>query len=106
MMMSELGTPAATNAFFSIGWSNSTYRVELVVSGRIAATFPLPLAPSGFSTFISVDGFVESLGEIVGVPPDELELALVAVLALVALPLAAADDVAELLDLLELPHAA
>jgi hypothetical protein len=53
-----------------------------------------------------VNVLLKSLAEIVGVPPDELELALVAVLALVALPLAAADDVAELLDLLELPHAA
>src|SRR5580700_5017070 len=26
------------------GWSNSTYRVELTVSGRIAATLPLPAA--------------------------------------------------------------
>jgi hypothetical protein len=48
-----------------------------------------------------VNVLLKSLAEIVGVPPDELELALV---ELVALPLAAADD--ELLDLLELPHAA
>ena len=42
MMMSDAGTPAASSAFFRSGWSNSTYRVELVVSGRIAATLPLP----------------------------------------------------------------
>ena len=101
--MSDAGTPAASSAFFSIGWSNSTYRVELVVSGRIAATFPLPLAPSGFNTFIAVNVLLNELAEIDGVPPDELELEL-ALEELVALPLPPADD--ELLDLLELPHAA
>ena len=74
--MSDAGTPAASNAFLSIGWSNSTYRVELVVSGRIAATFPLPLAPSDFSTFSAVNVLLNELAEIVGVPLDELELAL------------------------------
>src|ERR1700753_2174619 len=102
MMMSDAGTPAASSAFFSIGWSKSTGRVELVVSGRIAATFPLPLAPSDFSTFSAVNVLLNELAEIVGVPPDELEL--LALVELVALPLPAADD--ELLDLLELPHAA
>ena len=101
--MSELGTPAASSAFFRSGWSNSTYRVELVVSGRIAATFPLPLAPSALSTFNAVNVLLNELAEIVGVPLDELALELE--LALVALPLAAAVD--ELLELLlELPHAA
>jgi hypothetical protein len=54
-----------------------------------------------------VNVLLNELAEIVGVPPDELELELAAVeLELVALPLAAAADV-ELLDLLlELPHAA
>jgi hypothetical protein len=52
-----------------------------------------------------VNVLLKSLAEIVGVPPDELELALVElVAALVALPLPPADD--ELLELLELPHAA
>src|SRR5580693_2062663 len=88
MMMSDAGTPAASSAFFSIGWSNSTYRVELVVSGRIAATFPLPLVPSGLSTFSAVNVLLNELAEIVGVPLDELELELV---ALVALPLPPAD---------------
>ena len=60
-------------------------------------------APSDFSTFSDVNVLVNELAEIVGVPLDELELALLVAL-LVALPLAAADD--ELLDLLELPHAA
>jgi hypothetical protein len=60
--------------------------------------------PSGFSTFIAVNVLLKSLAEIVGVPPEELELELLAVLALVALPLPPADE--ELLELLELPHAA
>ena len=103
--MSDAGTPAASSAFFSIGWSNSTYRVELVVSGRIAATFPLPLAPSGLSTFSAVNVLLNELAEIVGVPPDELEAALVLLVAL--LPPPPEDDDVELLELLlELPHAA
>src|ERR1700677_4839400 len=103
MMMSELGTPAASSAFLMSGWSNSTYRVELVVSGRIAATFPLPLLPSAESTFSAVNVLLNELTETDGVPLDELVAALV---LLLALPLAAADDDAVLLDLLELPHAA
>jgi hypothetical protein len=60
------------------------------------------------STFSAVKVLLNELAEIVGVPLDELVLALVALplLALVALPVLAADDDAELLDLLELPHAA
>jgi hypothetical protein len=50
-----------------------------------------------------VNVLLNELAEIVGVPLDELVAALV--VELVALPVAAADDV-ELLDLLELPHAA
>ena len=48
---------------------------------------------------------LNELAEIVGVPLDELVAELVAALVLLALPLPAAADV-ELLDLLELPHAA
>ena len=74
------------------------------MSGRIAATFPLPVEPSGLSTFSAVNVLVNELAEIVGVPLDELLDELV--LALVALPLPPADD-DELLELLlELPHAA
>src|ERR1700749_1485942 len=77
MMMSDEGTPAASSAFFSIGWSNSTYRVELVVSGRIAATLPLPLLPRDCSTFSAVNVLLNELAEIVGVPPDPPPLVLV-----------------------------
>ena len=74
-----------------------------MVSGRIAATFPLPALPSDESTFSAVNVLLNELAEIVGVPLDELVAALV---LLLALPVLAADDDAELLDLLELPHAA
>src|ERR1700761_715484 len=112
MMMSDAGTPAASSAFFSIGWSNSTYRVELVVSGRIAATFPLPLLPSDCSTFNAVNVLLNELAEIVGVPPDPPLVLVPLLLALalelpLALPPDDADEAAALLDLLlELPHAA
>jgi hypothetical protein len=53
----------------------------------------------------AVNVLLNELAEIVGVPLDELVAELVAALVLVALPLPAAADV-ELLDLLELPHAA
>src|ERR1700750_3266161 len=107
MMMPEEGTRPASSAFFSIGWSNSTYRVELVVSGRIAATLPLPLLPRDSSTFSAVNVLLNELAEIVGVPPDPPPLVLVPLeLALALLP-PDADDAAALLDLLlELPHAA
>ena len=35
------------------GASNSTYRVDETVSGRITATFPLPFAASGLMVFIA-----------------------------------------------------
>src|SRR5258708_69376 len=41
---SAAGRPAAANACFSSGVSNSTYRVEDTVSGRMTATLPLPAA--------------------------------------------------------------
>jgi hypothetical protein len=57
------------------------------------------------STFNAVNVLLNELAEIVGVPLDD-ELELLALLALVALPLPPADE-DELLELLlELPHAA
>jgi hypothetical protein len=53
----------------------------------------------------AVNVLLNELAEIDGVPLDELVAELVAALVLVALPLPPAADV-ELLDLLELPHAA
>jgi hypothetical protein len=94
-MMSLLGRPAADIAFFKYGSSNSTYRVELVVSGRIAATAPLPWDASGFSCAIAEKSFVNDVVESAGTFPellDELD-ALAPLLLLVVV-----------LD--ELPHAA
>ncbi len=66
MMMSELGSPAAVSAFLMSGWSNSTYRVELTVSGMIAATLPLPDLAKLFSSFMAekllVNDFVVNVG--------------------------------------------
>jgi hypothetical protein len=86
------------------GWSNSTYRVELVVSGRIAATFPLPAAARDFRAAIAAKSLVNEPAETLGAAPPELLLLL-----------AAGADVALLLLLLaelelelefELPQAA
>src|ERR1700733_8951089 len=91
--MSEDGRPAAAAAFFRSGASNSTYRMELVVSGRIAATLPLPDAASDLSAAMAEKSLVNDVAEMLGVAAaDEV------------------DDVAELLELdelellLELPH--
>ena len=95
--MSEDGRPAAAAAFFRSGASNSTYRVELVVSGRIAATLPLPDAVRDFNAFIAEKSFVNDVTEMPGVavPPEDV---------LVALVVPAAE--LEVLLLFELPHPA
>src|SRR6266568_148433 len=49
MRKSELVSPAAVNACFRYGASNSTYLVDDVVSGRITATEPLPAAATDLS---------------------------------------------------------
>ena len=69
-MMSELDRPAAAAAFLRSGASNSTYRVELVVSGRIAAILPLPAAASDFSAAIAEKSFVNDVAEMLGVDDD------------------------------------
>src|ERR1700749_5163076 len=98
MMMSDAGTPAARRAFLMSGWSNSTYRVELVVSGRIAAILPLPEAASDFRAAIAEKSLVNYDAEIDGVALAEP----VAAADVVPPPPAAAleDD-----DELELPQA-
>src|ERR1700749_427832 len=83
MMMSDDGTPAASSAFLRSGWSNSTYRVELVVSGRIAATLPLPLCPSGFRPCSPAKSLLDAGTESVGVLPEP---------PLVLVPLPEPDD--------------
>jgi hypothetical protein len=56
--------PASVRASFRYGASNSTYRLELTVSGRIAATLPLPAATSGFRLAMAEKVLVRSLVEI------------------------------------------
>src|ERR1039457_2164967 len=46
-------SPAFWNDSFRYGASNSTYRVDDTVSGRITATLPLPLAASGLSVALA-----------------------------------------------------
>src|ERR1700678_4296079 len=67
--------PAAASASLRYGASNSVYRAEETVSGRIAATFPWPIAASGFSVLMEVKVLLRSLIEIVGTEAAELELA-------------------------------
>src|SRR5580658_1328342 len=58
--------PAAARASDRYGASNSVYRVEETVSGRIAATFPLPMAARGFSVVIAEKVLFRSATEIDG----------------------------------------
>src|SRR5262249_52525198 len=104
--MSEEDRPALVRAFVMSGWSNSTYLVELVVSGRIAATLPLPAAASGFRAAIAVKSLVNDDVEMVGVEP-ELDVEVVDVAAAVDVVDAAAAGVEAELELdLELPQPA
>src|ERR1019366_6513955 len=66
-VMSDAGSPAAAAACLIIGASNSTYRVELVVSGRVAAILPLPQLASDFSAAIAEKSFVNDVAEMLGV---------------------------------------
>ena len=68
------------------------------MSGRIAATLPLPAAVSDFSAFIAEKSFVNDVTEMPGVavPPEDVLVALV--------ELAAAALLVLLLLLFELPH--
>src|SRR5437660_2780613 len=93
-MLSLLGRPALDMALLRYGSSNSTYRVEVVVSGRIAATAPLPEDASDFSWLIAEKSLVNDVADSDGAAAlDEL------------LDVAAALELVELL-LDELPHAA
>ena len=49
----DVVSPAFGNDSFRYGASNSTYRVDDTVSGRITATLPLPLAARGLSFAIA-----------------------------------------------------
>src|ERR1700759_282308 len=102
MMMPDAGTPAARSAFLMSGWSNSTYRVELVVSGRIAAILPLPEAASDFRAATAGKSWVNDDGEIDGAAAADLVPAADDVVP----PPAAADELVDDDDEFELPHAA
>src|ERR1700742_429818 len=94
MMKSELDSPAWVNACFRYGASNSTYRVEDVVSGRITATEPLPALATDLSCAIAEKELLRSLIEIDAPLALPLEPEVAAELE--------AGAAAELLELLEL----
>src|ERR1700733_11026213 len=73
MVNCDVLSPAAVRASFRYGASNSTYRVEETVSGRITATLPLPLAARGLSAVIAVKELLSEVIESCGT--DALELA-------------------------------
>ena len=58
------------------------YRAELTVSGRMAATLPLPAAASGFNVDMAEKSRVSWVIEIVTETAEELALALVLVVLL------------------------
>ncbi len=57
--------PASVRACVRYGASNSVYRAEETVSGRITATLPLPAAASGFSVDMAEKSRVSWTREIV-----------------------------------------
>src|SRR3984957_7529126 len=72
---SEDGSPAAANAAFRYGASNSTQRVDDVVSGRMTATLPLPRDASGASAFSALNEGSMSLTVRCGSVPELAALA-------------------------------
>src|ERR1700759_1862214 len=70
--------PAVVSALDRYGASNSVYRADETVSGRITPMLPLPLDASGFSDAIAeksrVKDDVEMLGTLAEPPPLEAEL--------------------------------
>jgi hypothetical protein len=99
-MMSELDSPASVNAFVMYGASNSTYRVEVTVSGRIAATLPFPAEASGFRLDMALRSAENCDDEIVGA--EDADEDVVEVVVALELELALED---ELLLLLPQPAA-
>jgi len=61
---SEVDRPAAVKACFRYGASNSTYRVEETVSGRITVTLPLPAAVTDLRPAIALKELFRSPTEI------------------------------------------
>src|ERR1700722_7918105 len=60
-LRSDDGSPAAANAAFRYGASKNCHRVDDVVSGRMTATFPLPLGASTASAFRALNEGLISL---------------------------------------------
>src|ERR1700760_2786766 len=63
--------PAEDRALVRYGASNSVYRAEVTVSGRMTPTLPLPLLASGFSLAMAEKSRGKSDGEMLGVLLDE-----------------------------------
>src|SRR3974390_1982777 len=102
-MMSELESPASVSAFVIYGASNSTYRVEVTVSGRIAATLPFPAEASGFRVDIALRSLENCDDEMVGV--EDADEDVVEEVVALALELALEDALLVLLLLLPQPAA-
>src|ERR1700722_5035587 len=66
-------SPAVARAWDRYGASNSVYRAEDTVSGRMTATLPLPAAARGFSEAIALKVRSSWPTEIDGTVPAELE---------------------------------
>src|SRR5579863_9132312 len=67
MMIWLFFNPASLNALPRSGASNSVYRADVLVSGRMTATGPLPLATTLFRYFMVVKFALNVLSETVGV---------------------------------------
>src|ERR1700761_1719497 len=102
MVNCELVRPASVNDSFRYGASNSTYRVEETVSGRITATLPLPAEASGLSFDIAEKELFRSPTEsdtLLAPPleldePDEPDVAGVVLVALELQPAATSSAAA------------
>src|SRR5581483_10867835 len=68
----EVFSPALVNDSFRYGASNSTYRVDVTVSGRMTATLPLPRAASGLSVDIADSELFSWLSESLGAGAEPL----------------------------------
>jgi hypothetical protein len=64
MVKSDDGNPAFSNASARYGASNSTYRADDVVSGRITPTLPLPFAVNEVRAVMAEKSLVKPLAEV------------------------------------------
>src|SRR5665213_947945 len=68
MIVSELLSPAAANALVRYGASNSVYRDDVTVSGRITATLPLPADVTDLRLAMVVKSLVNVVTDTVAPP--------------------------------------